>query len=63
MRYFSTNQKLTATETFSGVTFGAAQLIGLTDRGRPAPNYLFDASAFSTHDYIRDPLVTRDFKT
>ena len=45
------NQKLNAAETFSGVTFRAAHALGLADRGRLAPNYLFDASAFPTHDY------------
>ncbi|MAJ52056.1 MAG: imidazolonepropionase [Flammeovirgaceae bacterium] len=44
-------EKLTAAETFSGITFRAAQALGLTDRGRLAPNYLFDAIAFPTHDY------------
>ena len=44
-------QKLTAAETFSGVTFRAARALGFTDRGRLAPQYLFDAIAFPTHDY------------
>ena len=44
-------QKLTAAETFSGVTFRAARALGFTDRGRLAPQHLFDAIAFPTHDY------------
>ena len=45
------NQKLTAAVIFSRVTFRAAQALRLTDGGRLAPNYLYDASAFPTHDY------------
>jgi imidazolonepropionase len=45
------HQKLTAAETFSGVTFRAARALGFTDRGRLAPQHLFDAIAFPTHDY------------
>ena len=45
------HQKLTAAETFSGITFRAAQALGFTDRGRLAPQHLFDAIAFPTHDY------------
>ena len=45
------HQKLTAAETLSGITFRAAQALGLTDRGRLVPQYLFDAIAFPTHDY------------
>ncbi len=44
-------QKLTAAETFSGVTFRAARALGFTDRGRLAPQHLFDAIAFPTYDY------------
>jgi len=45
------HQKLTAAETFSGVTFRAARALGFTDRGRLAPQHLFDAIAFPTYDY------------
>jgi imidazolonepropionase len=47
----ATHQKLTAAETLSGITFRSAQALGFTDRGRLAPQHLFDAIAFPTHDY------------
>ena len=51
MWYFSRKSKTDHCKDISEVTFRTAYTIALTDRGRLAPNYLFDASAFPTHDY------------
>jgi imidazolonepropionase len=49
------NQKLSSAETFAGVTFRAAQALGLSDRGRLAAGLRADMVAFQASD-IRDIL-------
>jgi imidazolonepropionase len=42
----SANQKLTAAETFAGITFRAARALGLADRGRVKTGQLADLIGF-----------------
>jgi imidazolonepropionase len=49
------NQKLSSAETFAGVTFRAAQALGVSDRGRLAAGLRADMVAFLASD-IRDIL-------
>lgn len=65
----SASQKLSAAETFAGITFRAAKALGLTDRGVLAPGKRADMIAFSTADYreilyhqgkLRPKLVWKD---
>lgn len=48
-------QKLNTAETWAGITFRAAQALGLTDRGRLEPGYRADFVSFPVAD-IRDIL-------
>ena len=44
-------EKLSAAETFAGITFRAAAALGLRDRGRIVPGYKAHLMAFPTNDY------------
>lgn len=45
------SEKLTMAETLAGITFRAAQALGLQDRGRLEPGLLADLVAFPTDNY------------
>ena len=45
------SEKLTDAEVFAGITYRAAQALGLNDRGRLKPTYKSDICAFAIKDY------------
>ena len=47
----ATFEKLSTAEVFAGLTFRAAQALGLQDRGKLAPGFLADFNLFGTNDY------------